>query len=196
MSEGYPPKFEEFWKAYPRKVSKLQALMAWNKTGAEDDMYLAKAATDDVRKRTRLGWWSKDKSKIPHPATWIRAQRWHDEDWEDDIDPTERRPATPAPTTPKIHEPMLPWELRVLNRIAVSYMIVAGGLEEPDKLVNLRDKFLSKIAPPLLEELRAETMSRQDVARELGALFVAHADQLFGLNLAKRLQFEVLKAAA
>jgi hypothetical protein len=68
-----PDGFEEFWAAYPRKVSRGAAVKAWEKLRPPLEQVLASiAAWKDSRE------WA-DKQFIPHPATWIRAQRWTDE---------------------------------------------------------------------------------------------------------------------
>ena len=81
----YTDLFEKFWQAYPRNVAKPAAFRAWQKQVDEQDAFLPNAVIGDVEKRTRMRWWSADKSKIPHPSTWINQRRWEDEGWEDDI---------------------------------------------------------------------------------------------------------------
>ena len=69
--------FETFWKAYPRKVGKPNALKAWKvkKLNESIDMILAslerwKASRD----------WTKDGGQfIPHPQTWLNREGWNDE---------------------------------------------------------------------------------------------------------------------
>ena len=75
MTEG----FEEFWRAYPRKVGKGAARKAYLKV-----MEL-RLATHDVVISAVLRyiplWATKKPRFIPHPATWLNQER-----WEDDID--------------------------------------------------------------------------------------------------------------
>ena len=68
-------KFDEFWKAYPKKVGKEAAKNAWKK---------AKPNLDQVLKA--LEWqcksdqWLKEKGQfIPNPATYLNQGRWQDE---------------------------------------------------------------------------------------------------------------------
>lgn len=67
--------FEVFWKAYPRKVGKDKALVAWKKLAPPLD-----ACLKTLEWQTRQDQWVKDDGKyIPHPATWLNAGRWKDE---------------------------------------------------------------------------------------------------------------------
>jgi DNA-binding MarR family transcriptional regulator len=63
--------FEPFWKAYPRKVNKKTAQIAWRNLSKTD------------KKRARDGLkdfpFSKEERFIPHASTWIRQRRWEDE---------------------------------------------------------------------------------------------------------------------
>ena len=68
-------KFDEFWKVYPRKVGKGHARIAFVKSLklVEADILIEAAATfARVSKCT-------EKKYIPHPTTWLNAERWDDE---------------------------------------------------------------------------------------------------------------------
>ncbi len=67
-------RFDEFWKHYPRKVAKPNALKAWSKLDV-DDIVLKKMLTAI----NEQGLASRDQQYIPHPATWLNARRWEDE---------------------------------------------------------------------------------------------------------------------
>jgi hypothetical protein len=73
-----PDFFEEFYKAYPRKVSRTNAVKAFRaaKIGrAELPKLLA-----DIGRRLADGDWSLDKPRfIPHPASYLNGRRWEDE---------------------------------------------------------------------------------------------------------------------
>ena len=66
--------FDEFWRAYPRRVAKAEARKAW-------------AQTESIRppigeviaaiRRSATQW--TDIRFVPHPATWLRGERWDDE---------------------------------------------------------------------------------------------------------------------
>jgi len=67
--------FEEFWKAYPRKVGKGAALKAYKKVPKEAHGLLLAA----VKTQSASEQWRKDGGQfIPHPATWLNEQRWLD----------------------------------------------------------------------------------------------------------------------
>lgn len=74
--ENDPDRFQEFWRAYPRRVGKGTARKAWAKAlknGADAGVMIAAAKQFAVwKKHTEARW-------IPHPATWLNAERWDDE---------------------------------------------------------------------------------------------------------------------
>lgn len=80
--------FDEFWKAYPRKVSKQSALKAWK--GAKADK-LAEQIIADVQRRCETEWKGQEMQYIPFPTTYLHQRR-----WEDETAPQERR-ATQKP---------------------------------------------------------------------------------------------------
>lgn len=66
--------FDRFWSAYPRRVGKKAAYVAWTKavTEADPETIIAGAlryANDPNR----------DDTFTAHPQTWLRAGRWDDE---------------------------------------------------------------------------------------------------------------------
>ena len=70
--------FQRFWNSYPRRVAKKEARKAWaqiNPSAVMVEKILA-ALEWQVMQPT----WLKDGGQyIPHPATWLRAERWDDE---------------------------------------------------------------------------------------------------------------------
>lgn len=67
--------FEKFWSVYPRKVGKGQAQKAWIKATGKAAAVLIIASVEAWRG-------SKDfpaPEFVPHPATWLNAERWTDE---------------------------------------------------------------------------------------------------------------------
>ena len=70
--------FDEFWKAYPRKVAKADAKKAWGQTTTlrpplQDLLKAIKAACKSEQ-------WTKGNGQfIPYPASWLRGERWDDE---------------------------------------------------------------------------------------------------------------------
>lgn len=67
---AYPPDFETFWKAYPRKVGKGAALAAWQK---------ARKLAEPARIVASLDRKWPEQKFIPHPATFLNQRRWEDE---------------------------------------------------------------------------------------------------------------------
>jgi uncharacterized protein YdaU (DUF1376 family) len=67
-------RFDVFWKQYPRKVAKPNALKAWAKLKV-DDIVLKKMLVAI----SEQGLASRDQQYIPHPASWLNGKRWEDE---------------------------------------------------------------------------------------------------------------------
>lgn len=77
MSE-FPPGFDVFWTAYPRKQAKGAAIKAYARLRADDDLQAAMLAA--LRRQADSDDWKRDGGKwIPYPATWINDRRWEDE---------------------------------------------------------------------------------------------------------------------
>jgi hypothetical protein len=73
--------FEQFWKAYPKRRSKGQAEKAFLKINPDEQ--LLSAILEAVERAKKSEDWIKEKGKyIPHPATWLNAKGWEDEDCE------------------------------------------------------------------------------------------------------------------
>jgi uncharacterized protein YdaU (DUF1376 family) len=73
-NQEYIDRFDIFWKQYPRKVAKPNALKAWLKI-KPDDVVLKKML--DAINHQQLP--SKEIQFVPHPASWLNANRWEDE---------------------------------------------------------------------------------------------------------------------
>jgi hypothetical protein len=70
--------FEEFWAAWPRKVSKREAEKAWTKI--HPDERIRGLITTAVKLATTQEQWTRDGGRyIPHAATWLNQRRWEDE---------------------------------------------------------------------------------------------------------------------
>ena len=74
VNKEYIDRFDTFWKHYPRKVAKPNALKAWLKLKPDDD--LTKKIISAVSKQNLS---AREEKFIPHPASWLNAQRWEDE---------------------------------------------------------------------------------------------------------------------
>jgi hypothetical protein len=71
------PEFDEFWKAYPKKVAKQDALRAWKKLKPSDSVF--RALMSSLERQKNSAEWAKDGGKyIPYPATWLNGRRWED----------------------------------------------------------------------------------------------------------------------
>lgn len=74
VNKEYIDRFDDFWKHYPRKVAKPNALKAWLKLKPDDD--LTKKIISAISNQNLA---SREQQFIPHPASWLNAQRWEDE---------------------------------------------------------------------------------------------------------------------
>lgn len=69
--------FDTFWKAYPKKRSKGDALKAWEKINP--DRELIATMMNSLAKAKTCRDWTKDSGKyIPYPATWLNRMGWED----------------------------------------------------------------------------------------------------------------------
>lgn len=72
------PGFDEFWRLYPKKRARKDAISAWNELNP--DALLQQRIAADVRTRTHSHDWTKDDGQfIPYPASYVRGRRWEDE---------------------------------------------------------------------------------------------------------------------
>jgi hypothetical protein len=70
------PDFEAFWKAYPHRVAKKNALKAWQQAKDKPPIEEILVAIETQKNSHK---WKEDGGKwIPHPATWINGGRWSD----------------------------------------------------------------------------------------------------------------------
>ena len=72
--------FEAFWKLYPRKEGKQNAMKAFEKMCNSEDTY--NAIMEGLQKRVKLDWSRRppeEKKFIPHPSSWLNQSRWLDE---------------------------------------------------------------------------------------------------------------------
>jgi len=68
--------FDEFWKAYPRRIDKKKAQRAWAKLRPPP----LKAILDALTWQRDLPDWRKDHGDfVPYPATYLNGRRWEDE---------------------------------------------------------------------------------------------------------------------
>lgn len=68
-------RFDEFWKAYPRKENKKKAHALWVRRGFDRK---ADVIIRDITSPLRTALWH-DKQYVPHPTTYLNGERWDDE---------------------------------------------------------------------------------------------------------------------
>ena len=68
--------FEQFWQAYPRKVSKQTAYKAFLRLNVTQEILDKMLQAIEVQKKSDQ-W--QDERYIPHPTTWLNGARWNDE---------------------------------------------------------------------------------------------------------------------
>lgn len=71
-------KFDQFWKAYPKKVGKDAAKKAFDKRKFDEKSFEHVIQAIELQKVSEQ--WTKDRGQyIPNPATWLNQGRFHDE---------------------------------------------------------------------------------------------------------------------
>ena len=74
-SDIYTSSFNKFWEIYPRKVGKKKAMEVWKRIKIDDE--LLTRILESLEKQIKTQQWD-NKKFIPHPATWLRQDRWDD----------------------------------------------------------------------------------------------------------------------
>ncbi|CAN2975623.1 helix-turn-helix domain-containing protein [Pseudomonas carnis] len=70
--------FEQFWKLYPKKKARKEAIKAWAKLKANDE--LRQTLITALGSHCVSEDWAKENGRyIPNAATWINGERWTDE---------------------------------------------------------------------------------------------------------------------
>lgn len=68
--------FEDFWKEYPKRINKAEAIQAWNKAEIPSIQFIL----DAIKKQKQSDQWNTDNGKyIPYPSSWLNKERWNDE---------------------------------------------------------------------------------------------------------------------
>lgn len=70
--------FNEFWKAYPRKVNKNGAKKSFMRIPKLEQLFPTIMEKLEMFKKTK-NWQDNNGQYIPHPQTWINQKRWEDE---------------------------------------------------------------------------------------------------------------------
>lgn len=70
--------FDAFWNLYPRKTGKGLARSIWNRLKPDAMLYstIIVALQEQIKNPT---WIENGVAIYPHPATWLRQERWLDE---------------------------------------------------------------------------------------------------------------------
>lgn len=72
------PGFREFWETYPRRVGKVKAAQWWERRWPNDEELMVILHGLDMW----TDYWQARGTEIqyiPHPATWLNAERWNEE---------------------------------------------------------------------------------------------------------------------
>ncbi|MBO0369268.1 helix-turn-helix domain-containing protein [Pseudomonas putida] len=69
--------FEQFWKLYPKKKGRKDALKAWSKLGPDTDLQAVMLASL-ARQCVSRDWAKEGGQFIPNAATWLNGERWAD----------------------------------------------------------------------------------------------------------------------
>jgi hypothetical protein len=78
FNNTYIDSFDSFWKEYPKKEAKKDAVKAWNKIKLTDDLLIN--IMDGLKKAIKSTNWVKQGGQfIPNAATWLNGERWNDE---------------------------------------------------------------------------------------------------------------------
>ncbi len=67
--------FEQFWKSYPRRVARKDAVKAWGQV--QGDKHIN--AILEALEWQRVEWADRLPAHIAHPASYLRGERWTDE---------------------------------------------------------------------------------------------------------------------
>lgn len=87
-------RFDEFWKAYPKKVGKEAARKAFVKLHPTAELF--KVILDGIEKSKKSQQWQEEHGRfIPDPSKWLNQGRWDDELTE------AQQPKSRTPTSPE-----------------------------------------------------------------------------------------------
>lgn len=82
----FPPGFDRWWEAYPKKVGKDAAAKAFAKRKVDESLLVAMLQA--LAQQRQSEQWLRERGRfIPNPATWLNEGRWQDESGCADYDP-------------------------------------------------------------------------------------------------------------
>lgn len=68
--------FEDFWKMFPKRVARKDAMKAWAKVSPREYPKIIRA----IEQQKMCDDWTDQGGKfIPYPASWLNGERWYDE---------------------------------------------------------------------------------------------------------------------
>lgn len=177
---NFSKEFEKFWDVYPRKTAKVKAWEAWKKLGVDEDAFLPNQIIGDIDKRTRLFFWPKDRTKIPHATTWINQMRWEDTGWEDEIETRKEDPVLKATFYKPVEDTgpdLSDWE-KLLNRFWVRYCRTCGGMmpEQVTQSLRIKHGVLKEMEPVIAEELENDPSQRKEMTEMIVKTFLHRLD--------------------
>lgn len=70
--------FERWWLLYPKKINKAQAYKLWVKIDPDDELVSLILSATETALATQQ-WIKADGQYIPHPANWLKGERWLDQ---------------------------------------------------------------------------------------------------------------------
>jgi hypothetical protein len=78
---GYSSEFEEFWRAYPKRVSKGGAYASWQKIVKHQDanVFVTRVLNALNWQTRQLDWTKEDGKYVPMPVTYLNNRRWEDD---------------------------------------------------------------------------------------------------------------------
>lgn len=75
---AFPPGFEAFWSAYPRKTAKDSAAKAYARIKPDERLQARILAALSAQAASEQ--WTRDGGRfVPHAATWLNGRRWEDD---------------------------------------------------------------------------------------------------------------------
>ena len=74
----YMAGFDIFWKEYPRKVGKQDAILEWKKLRPSEELLQVILKALSWQKKT-IGWKKDNGQYIVHPCRYLKKKRWEDE---------------------------------------------------------------------------------------------------------------------
>lgn len=74
----YSKEFEDFWKIYPKKVSKIEGWIEWEKINPDERV--REKIMSGISEQLKLEDFVKENFRfVPHASRWLKKRRWEDE---------------------------------------------------------------------------------------------------------------------